>query len=196
MEADLVLESLRSESAEPTPQVAAFLYEQLRGLAANQVRRERANHTLQPTALVNEAWLRIAQHRAVDPTTTTRFFAIAAATMRRVLIDHARRRRSDKRGGEWHRVTLDEGLSSTRGEPLDVLALEAALRKLQVRDPRAAQTVELRVFGGLGMAEIATLLRVTRRTAQSDWALAKAFLRRELANDQEQDPCETSTGTV
>jgi RNA polymerase sigma factor (TIGR02999 family) len=193
MDADLVLTALRDDSAAAEPRVSAHLYGALKTLAANHLRRERAGHTLQPTALVHEAWLRIVGQPGVDAAVTSRFFAIAAATMRRVLIDHARRRDSDKRGGGRARVTLDESLSPADDPTLDVLALEAALGKLQARDARAARVVELRVFGGATMEQIAQALGVVRRTVQTDWLFAQAFLRRELAADSGPHAC-SSTG--
>lgn len=195
MDADLVLTALRDASAAAEPRVAAHLYDELKTLATNQLRRERAGHTLQPTALVHEAWLRIAGQPGVDAAVTSRFFAIAAATMRRVLVDHARRRGSGKRGGGRARVTLDEALAPANDPTLDALALEAALAKLQARDARAARVVELRVFGGATMEQIAQALGVVRRTVQTDWVFAQAFLRRELDTDRRPDTC-SSTGNA
>ncbi|MFY9344163.1 MAG: ECF-type sigma factor [Planctomycetota bacterium] len=155
------------------------VHDELRALAARYLRRERKGHTLQPTALVNEACLRLLGDTIVDDASKTHLFAVAATTMRRVLVDHARKRAAARRGGGAARVTLDEGLAAT-GAGIDVLAVDEALQRLATLDERQARIVELRFFGGLNDDEVARALGVSRRTVQGDWSMAKAWLRREL----------------
>ncbi|MHC4845491.1 MAG: ECF-type sigma factor [Planctomycetota bacterium] len=163
---------------QPTDPLSTLVYDELRDLARRHLREERRDHTLQPTALVNEAWMRMGEHCAVD---REHFLALAARTMRRVLIDHARRQRADKRGGrDWRRVTLAEPVTPHGGRELDVLEIHELLERLSVRDPRGAQVVELRYFGGLSIDETARVLDVSRSTVDADWFAAKAWLAREL----------------
>lgn len=166
-----------------------LLYEELRGLAARQLARERLGHTLVPTALVHEAWLKLKDQRGAEFRDRGHFLALAALAMRRILVSHAERRRAEKRGGGAQSVTWTEGFSPSEGprgargadtDPLDLLALEQALQTLASKDPRKARLVELRFFGGLENAETAAILGVTERTVERDWRLAQAFLRREL----------------
>jgi RNA polymerase sigma factor (TIGR02999 family) len=161
-----------------------IVYDELRRLAASYLRRERPGHTLQPTALVHEAFLRLVDQERVDWQGQTHFFAVAAQAMRRVLVDYARRRRRAKRGGGWLRVPLDDALDLGDGQGLaleDVLALDQALTRLSELDPREARLVEQRFFAGRTLAEAAEELGVSLRTAESDWAHAKAWLSRELS---------------
>ena len=153
---------------------------QLRRLARRHMRRERANHTLQTTALLNEAYLRLVRQTHVEWQNRAHFLAIASRSMRRVLLDHAKSVRRAKRGGGVPQVTLDEGsvLSPERSE--QVLALEAALVKLEATDPRRSRVVEMRHFGGLTAEEIAHVLGVSTVTVLRDWRLAKAWLVCEL----------------
>jgi RNA polymerase sigma factor (TIGR02999 family) len=164
-----------------------LVYDELRALAARYLRNERVDHTLQPTALVNEAYLRLIGQRNLDPADRAQFFAIAATTIRRVLVDHAKRRHAVKRGGErgaWQRLTLsdiDVAAPDQQAEgEVDVIALDAALIELAQLDERAAKVVTMRYFGGMSLAEIATALDVSTRTIADDWAMAKAWLRRAL----------------
>ena len=168
------------------------VYDELRGLARAYLHRERSGHTLQPTALVNEAYLRLIDQRRMQWCGRTHFFAIGARMMRRLLVDHARGRGREKRGGDWQKLTLDHelgerivplfGIGSGRGEldREDFLALHDALEKLAALDERQARVVEMRFFAGLTMAEIAEALEVSKRTAEGDWTHAKAWLKREL----------------
>lgn len=159
-----------------------LVYPELRRLAGSYMAGERAGHTLQPTAVVNEAYLRLADLSRMKWQGRTHFFAVGARVMRRLLIDHARGHASQKRGGEWRRVTLSgTGGSDDRGlEPEELLELDRALGKLQALDERQARVVELRYFGGLTVAEVAEALGVSRRTVEGDWTHARAWLRREL----------------
>jgi RNA polymerase sigma-70 factor, ECF subfamily len=160
------------------------LYDELRRLARAQLRRERPGHTLCTTALVNEAYLRLAAQSGLTADDRTRFFAIASTTMRRVLVDHARERRRAKRGGGAVPVPLDEVepmLSDEEAEEL--LALDDALERLAELNPRAAQVVQHRFFAGFTLEETATLLDVSLKTVQRDWLVAGAWLRKEIALD-------------
>jgi RNA polymerase sigma factor (TIGR02999 family) len=160
-----------------TPLVAA----ELRRLARAHMRRERLGHTLQTTALMNEAFLRLTDARRIRWQDRAHFLGIAARLMRRVLVDHARSRGYVKRGGGARRVTLDEGAVSS-GEPaLDVVALDRALEALAAVDARKSRLIDLRFFGGLSVEETAEVLQVSPDTVKRDWRLAKLWLLRELA---------------
>ncbi len=164
----------------------AAIYEELHGQAARAMRREGDAHTLQPTAVVHEAYLRLVDQRRVAWRNRAHFFGIAAQMMRRVLVDHARARLAGKRGGALQRVSLSGvGSAVPEGQDgdvagVDVLALHEALERLAALDPRQAQLVELRYFGGLGIEETAEALEVSPATVKRDWAVARAWLRREL----------------
>lgn len=164
------------------------LYAELRALAGALMRRERPEHTLRPTALVHEAYLRIARQMPPDCTDEKHFVRLAARAMRQILIDHARRRGAVKRGGGWERVPLDD-VPSWSAPDVDVLDLERALRALEAQDPTLAQVVELRTFGGFTMEEIAAATGVTRRTTQSRWNAAREWLSREITA-----PCDAADG--
>ncbi len=156
-----------------------IVYDRLRALAASYFQRERSDHTLQPTALVNEAFVQLVDRKDPRWNGRTHFFAIAASEMRRILVDHARARHALKRGGGRRRVTLS-GLASELPSQLDAMALDDALRSLSEVDERAARIVELRYFGGLAVEEIASVLGVTSRTIRNDWRTARAWLLAEL----------------
>lgn len=163
--------------------LTATLHGELRDLAAALLRRERRDHTLQPTALVHEAYLRLGDRfgsrwRADHSESEVR--AIAATVMRRILVDHARATGADKRGGGWLRVELPEATLEAP-EPIELLALHEALEALAVVDARKAKVVELRFFGGLNGDEIADALGVARSTSEADWFFARAWLRKRLA---------------
>jgi RNA polymerase sigma factor (TIGR02999 family) len=159
-----------------------LVYEALRDLAARQLRGERPGHTLQPTALVHEAFLRLVGQHEAGVQNRAQFFALAAQAMRRVLVDHARARAANKRDG-GQRVTLSE--SSAVGVPreLDVIALEVALEELKETDPRKVRLVELRFYGGLGVDEAAAALGISPATAAREWRMARAWLYRRLADE-------------
>ena len=165
------------EEAEPA---VGALYEELRRLARACMRGERSDHTLPPTALANEAWLRLANSQATDFADAGAFFAAAATTLRRILVEHGRRRSRQKRGGDRHRVDLppEELVAPQRDE--HVLALDAALQRLAEVAPMKARLVELRFFAGLSVAEAASLLGLSERTVARDWRVARAFLHAEL----------------
>lgn len=173
----------RMPEAEKLP---AAVYAKLRQMAERFMRGEAAGHTLQPTALVHEAFLRVAGGQGADAASATHVRALFAQAMRRILVDHARRKKSRKRGGERVRVMLDEEL--IRGATAeDLLDLDAVLEKLAELDPAQAQLVELRIFGGMTVAEAASEMGVSKRAAERDWTAARAWLRRELAAADEHD---------
>jgi RNA polymerase sigma factor (TIGR02999 family) len=159
-----------------------IVHGQLRGLARRCMAGERAGHTLQTNALVNEAYLRMVDMRRVEWRDRAHFFAIAARIMRRILVDMARAKRFKKRGGEMSRVTLDEALLPSSSPAYDVLGVDAALEALAAMDPRRGKVVELRIFGGLSVEETAAALGVSTDTVSRDWKLAKAWLARHLAD--------------
>jgi RNA polymerase sigma factor (TIGR02999 family) len=156
------------------------VYEELRGLAGAFLRRERRGHTLQPTALAHEAWLRLADADQLEWQGRSHFLAVAARVMRRVLIDHARRHGAQKRGGGRQRVTLSEATPVLGSEDVDVIALDAALSELAALDDRKARVVEFRFFAGMTMREVAEALGVSQTTAEEDWYFARAWLARRL----------------
>ena len=159
-----------------------MIYADLRRLAAGYMQREPAGHALQPTALVSEAYLRLIDQRRVKWRNRAHFFGVAAGMMRRILVDHARRRRAERRGRDWNRVTLT-GVDVAANEPnqLDVLALHEALERLAVFDPQQARIVELRYFAGLTIEETAEVVGVSDATVAREWTIAKAWLRANLS---------------
>ncbi len=161
------------------------LYAELRALAGHFLAGERPEHTLQPTALAHEAYLKLARQRKTRFEGRTQVLALAAGAMRRILVDHARKRRAARRGGDWFRITLDESVAVTAGGLIDVLSLEVALRKLEKLDPDAARIVELRFFGGLTEVETAHCLGISERWARLQWAHARAWLRKEMGRPPE-----------
>jgi len=157
-----------------------LVYEELRHQATRYLRRERPGHTLQTTALIHEAYLRLIDAKDVNWQSRAHFFAIAANLMRRVLVEHARRRDSDKRGGSQVRVQLDEALAVADETDVDLLAIDEALNRLTTIDPQQARVVELRFFSGLTVEETAAALGVSPKTVKRDWSVARAWLRREI----------------
>ena len=167
---------------EARDQLMSVVYQELHRLAHHYMRRESAGHTLQTSALVNEAFLRLVDQRAVHWRNRAHFFGIAAQMMRRILVDYARSRRYAKRGGGDRTLSLDEALIVSEERGAEVVALDEALGKLASFDPRKGQIVELRFFGGLSIEETAEVLAVSPGTVMRDWTLAKAWLRREMSN--------------
>lgn len=159
------------------------VYAELRRIADRQFRMERANHTLQPTALVNEVYLRLVDRRDVNWENRAHFFGVAAQVMRRILVDHARRHRASKRGDGIRCVSIDEARDVAAANEIPVLALNHALDRLETVDGELAKIVELRAFGGLTIEEAAHVLSVSPSTANREWRTAKAWLTRELASD-------------
>lgn len=157
-----------------------LVHDELRRIAQNRLRGERPNHTLQPTALVNEAYLRLVDLTRVRWQNRAQFFAVAARLMRRVLVDAAREKHAGKRGGGALRVTFDEALVPSDQGDHDLIALDDAMQALLEEDPRKCQVVELRFFGGLSVEETASALGVSSDTVARDWKFAKAWLRGQL----------------
>jgi RNA polymerase sigma-70 factor, ECF subfamily len=164
-------------------QLMAELYAEFRTLAGRYLDREPRGHTLQPTALVNEVYLRLVDQTQVDWKGRTHFFALGAQAMRRVLVDHARRKGRLKRGGGLQRAEVDVSLISARSAA-DVLAVHEAIEDLVQLDPRQARIVELRFFGGLSVAEVAEVLGLSRRTIEAEWTMIRAWLRRRLSDEE------------
>jgi RNA polymerase sigma factor (TIGR02999 family) len=168
----------RQDALEP---LLAEIYGELRKLAASYIRRERPNHTLQATALVNEAFMKLVDQRAVHWQNRAHFFGIAAQLMRRILVDYARAQGAAKRGSGQAPLSLNEELVGTPGSDLDVLALDEALTRLSIMDTQQARVVELRYFGGLTVDETALVLGISPATVGREWTLAKAWLYAELS---------------
>ncbi len=177
-----ILARVRAGDEDARDELLPVVYEQLRGIARGQLSRERPGHTLQATALIHEAWLKLGNLDRAAPEDRTHFFGIAARTMRQILVDHARRKNAEKRGSDWERVTLDIALDQLQQRELDLVALDEALTQLAEQDARKTRVVELRFFGGLSMPEVAEVLGVSVRTAEGDWYLARAWLRKALAS--------------
>ena len=161
-------------------QLVPIVHEELRRLARRQMAGERPGHTLQPTALVNEAYLRLVNLKQMQWQDRAHFFAMGARLMRRILVDFARSRGYQKRGGGAKQVSFTEALEVAEGQPTDVVALNDALEALAAVDERASRVVELRYFGGLSVEETAEVLKVSRETVKRDWTFAKMWLLRHL----------------
>jgi RNA polymerase sigma factor (TIGR02999 family) len=158
-----------------------LVYAELRRRAQRYLRRERREHTLDPTALVHETYLRLVDQKQADWRNRAQFYGVAAVLMRRVLIDHARSHHARKRGGSLYRVPLDEGLAGRAPRDVDLMDLDQALVDLAARDARQARIVELRFFGGLSIEEAAEVIGVSPATAKRDWTMARAWLYRRVA---------------
>ena len=162
-------------------QLLPIVYNDLKRLAGVYLRRERPGHTLQSTALVNEAFLRLVDQREATWQNRAQFFGIASQAIRRILVDHARQRKAQKRGGEALRVTIDESIAAPGGGDFDILALEDALEKLAALDERQSRIVELRFFGGLSIEDTGAVLGLSPATVKRDWSMARVWLFRELS---------------
>jgi len=173
----------------PRSELFPLIYGELRRVAGRYLSRERRNHTLQPTALVHEAWLRLQNDRGDEWQGRTHGLALGAQAMRRLLVDHGRHQKRDKRGGGANPVSLDDLIkaSTTGAVPIeDLLTLETALTHLETVDPRAAQVVTFRFFSGMSSPEVAEHLGLSLRTVESDWTHARAWLKRELSGHSHQ----------
>ena len=157
-------------------QLLPLIYGELRGLAASYLRRERQGHTLQPTALVNEAYLKLVDQRQVRWQNRAHFLGVAAQQMRRILVDHARAHNAEKRGGEFQKLSLDENVDVSGERASELVALDEALKRLAEMDEQMSRVVELRYFGGLSVEETAELLGVSAPTVKRKWRMAKAWL--------------------
>jgi RNA polymerase sigma-70 factor, ECF subfamily len=175
-----LLTAARQGDTEAMNELAPLVYDELRRMARRHMRNERQGHTLQPTALVNEAWARLMGARHLDVQNRSHFMGIAANAMRQILVERARAHRAAKRGGAGHQVTLEEGMLSERQRPIDIEALDEALTRLQAHNPELARIVELRFFGGLTVDETAAELDASPATIKRRWTLAKAWLVRAL----------------
>jgi RNA polymerase sigma factor (TIGR02999 family) len=173
------LESVTGDAHPPRDELIIHVYDELRRLASAYLRRERADHTLQPTALVHEAYMRLAAQEGVDWRNREHFLGVAAAMMRRVLVDHARGHKRGKRGGGL-KLPLADADGYAEGEVQDLVALDEALRRLARRHPQKSRVVELRFFGGLSIEETARVLKVSDSTVERDWKFARAWLAREI----------------
>jgi RNA polymerase sigma-70 factor, ECF subfamily len=186
---DVDMSALLAQAASGDQSAAALLmqslYDDFRRVAAAQLRREPPGHTLQPTALVHEAFLRLIDQRNVTWQGRTHFIAVGAQAMRRILVDHARAARRVKRGGERRRIQLDESLTVSAKDNDDILAIDDALNDLAALDPRQSKIVELRFFGGMTNEEVATVLGISRATVDRQWRAIKAWLRSQLQSDGE-----------
>jgi RNA polymerase sigma factor (TIGR02999 family) len=163
-------------------ELTPLVYEELRQQAARYLRRERPGHSLQATALINEAFLRLIDVKDVQWQSRAHFFGIAANLMRRILVDHARRRDAEKRGGPQVRLTLEDAFAVAREPDVDLLAIDEALNRLAAIDEQQARVVELRFFSGLSVEETAAALGVSPKTVKRDWSVARAWLRREIGD--------------
>ncbi|NNF57920.1 MAG: sigma-70 family RNA polymerase sigma factor [Rhodothermaceae bacterium] len=179
-----LLHRLRNGDDEALEHLMPLLYEELHALAQRQRRDERTDHTLNTTALVNEAYLKLAQQREVRAEDRAQFFALAATTMRHLLVDYARARRSLKRGGGERPVPLDKVLPFLSDQQADeVLALDEALTRLEAANPRGSQVVQYRFFGGLTLEETGEAMGLSAKTVQRAWTAAQAWLRKEVARE-------------
>jgi RNA polymerase sigma factor (TIGR02999 family) len=177
----LLLQAWSGGDKEALDRLAPLVYRELRRIAGRIMTAERPNHTLQATALVNEAYVRLVDTQQVSWQDRAHFFALCARAMRQILIDHARARASEKRGGGEILLELDEAVASAPSPAANLLELDDALNRLAAIDPRKSQVVEMRFFGGLSLEETAEALKVSTKTVQRDWDLARGWLYRELS---------------
>jgi RNA polymerase sigma-70 factor, ECF subfamily len=186
----VMLRQLSNGNQEVLAELIPLVYDELRRLAAYHLRHERSNHTLQATALVHEAYLRLVDQRDMDWKNRAHFFGVAAHLMRRILLMHARQHHAAKRGGAVQKISLDEAVVFTRERSAELVALDELLNRLAELDPQQARIVELRVFGGLSVEETADLIGIGTATVKRDWAMAKAWLAREMGStaDRESGP--------
>ena len=168
-------------------QLIPVVYDELRRQASRYLRRERPGHTLQTTALVNEAYLRLVDQKNVRWQNRAHFFGIAAQLMRRILVDHARTKHRAKRGGAALRVSINDAMVMTKDRDIDLVALDEALNHLAKLDPQQSKVVELRFFSGLNVEETAEVLGISPATVKRDWSVAKAWLHREISGDQQSE---------
>jgi RNA polymerase sigma factor (TIGR02999 family) len=179
-DATQLLHALDPSDPSTADRLFAVVYDELRALAGSCFKQQRADHTLQPTALVNEAFLKLVDQTRVEWQNRAHFLAVAARAMRQVLIDHARGKARAKRGGDLGRVTMHEAVTPITDADPELLDLDDALHKLAAMDERQSKIVELRFFGGLTVEEVAHVMGISKTTAESEWRMARAWLRREL----------------
>ena len=178
-----LLREIKAGRRDAIEDLVPLVYDELRRIAEHHMRREREGHTLQPTALVNEAYMKLVDQTRADWQGRTHFLAVASGAMRRILVDHARGRLRQKRGADRRRVDIEDVLERAADSDENVLYVHEALERLAALDERQAQVVELRFFGGLGVDEVAAALGVSKRTVEGEWTHAKAWLRRELRRE-------------
>ena len=175
-----ILQEVSGGNREAPARLMPLVYDELRRLADHYLRQERPDHTLQPTALVHEAYLKLIDQTRVDWQNRAHFFGVAAQLMRRILVDHARRHQAEKRSGFRQKLTLDEAVDYSQTRDVDLVRLDEALTALAQFDARQSQVVELRFFGGLTIEETAEAIGISPATVKVDWNMAKAWLRREI----------------
>jgi len=180
-----VLSELEAGDASAAQRLLPLVYDQLREVAGAYFRGQRPDHTLQPTALVHEAYMRLVKEPDKKWSNRAHFFAVASTAMRQILINHAASRGAKKRGGEWNRLTLDEAFTPTPDRQVDLLVLDESLKKLTALNERMGRIVELRFFGGLTVEEVAHVMKVSKRTVEGDWEMARAWLSREFKASDE-----------
>jgi RNA polymerase sigma factor (TIGR02999 family) len=178
-----ILQEIRAGDSDAPARLMPVVYDELRRLADHYLRQERPDHTLQATALVHEAYLKLIDQTQVDWQNRAHFFGVAAQGMRQILVDHARRHRASKRGGAWQKLTLDEAVDYSQARDVELVALDDALTALAQLDERQSRIVELRFFGGLTIEETAVALGISPATVKVDWSMAKAWLRREISKE-------------
>lgn len=177
-----LLANMKLGNADAEARLISLLYRDLRRVAGSHMRNERSDHSLQPTALVHEAYLRLRKVHSIDWQSRSHFLAVAAHTMRQILVDHARAKHAGKRGLEWNQVSIEVGeLSAALESSVDMVVLDEALGRLETFDQRQAKVVEMRFFGGLSEDEIGAQLGISERTVKREWRIAKAWLYHELS---------------
>lgn len=175
-----LLHQLKHGNRDAEAELIPLVYRRLRKIAASRLQRENPRHTLQPTALVHEAWLRLAKLPEIDWQDRSHFFAVSATVMRRILVDHARASHARKRGDSWDPVSIDAAILPSPERAPEILALDEALDRLSALDARQARIVELRFFAGMTEEEAGAALGISARTVKRDWRIAKAWLYKEL----------------
>jgi RNA polymerase sigma-70 factor, ECF subfamily len=180
-----LLQQIKQGDVAAESELMPLIYQQLRAIARKQMAHERPDHSLQATILVHDAFLQLVGNSQIDWSDRAHFFALASRAMRRMLIDHARAAHAQKRPGARQKVELESALVFVEGQAPDLLALDEALARLAEWDPRQSRVVEMHFFGGLGFDEIAEVLRISDRTAKRDWAMARAWLYRQLSKRQD-----------
>jgi len=180
----LMLQQLSTGNRDVLDKLIPLLYDELRRLAAYYLREERGNHTLQATALVHEAYLRLVDQREVQWQNRRHFFGVAARVMRRILLDYARKHEAVKRGGSVTHISLDDAVVLSEDNAAELIALDGLLTRLASLDPQQGKIVELRFFAGLSVEETAELMDISPATVKRDWSMAKAWLARELRKEQ------------
>jgi len=176
-----LLESWSNGDPDALQRLMPLVYDELHRLARNYLRRERPDHTLQSTALVHEAYMRMVNQKTVHWQNRAHFFGVAAQSIRHILVDHARSYQTTKRGSGGHKLSLDEAIALTEARDIDLIALDDALNGLSAVDPQQGRIVELRFFGGLSIEETADVLKISPATVKRDWVMAKAWLYQNLS---------------